>query len=66
MKLRGMIQISVPDANTASNGNSFTVKAQILTVVIKHLLSRQTSGTVATIVGWGPVLKRASKWGWVL
>lgn len=60
-KLREMIQISFPDANTASNRNSFTVKAQILTVAMKHLFSRQTSGRVASIVGWGPVFQRASK-----
>lgn len=55
-----MIQISFPDAHTASNRNSFTVKAQILTVANKNLFSGQTSGRAALIMGLGPVLKRAS------
>lgn len=59
-KLREMIQMSFPDAHTASNRNSLTVQAQILTVAVKHLLCRQTSGRVASIVGWGPGLNRAS------
>lgn len=60
LRLREMIQVNLPDVNAASNRNAIPVKARLLTVPSKHLcISRQTSGTVDSKVGWGSALKRA-------